>query len=75
MADWYESQNDVHFTGSPPKRCRLILGSFTLAPRVGGMAASVELSPSVSALEDLGAGAGGGGSWVCSAVVSFDNAA
>ena len=59
------------------------MGSFTPAPHVGGMAASAESSLSVSALDDLGVGAGvrsGGESGVCSTVVdfratsSFDNA-
>ena len=35
MADWYESQEEVHLTGPPLERGREISGSFTLAARDG----------------------------------------
>ena len=34
MAEWYESQNEVHLMGFPLNRGREILGSFILAPRL-----------------------------------------
>ena len=45
VVDWYESQNDIHFTGSPPKRGRLILGSFSLCGGCGCIGRVVALFP------------------------------